>query len=59
MLETRELPIELLVYDTDEDGELYTEVRCGQRDEAEALSFTAAISARDQDATTDAVRAST
>ncbi|MVN86809.1 hypothetical protein GO986_08540 [Deinococcus sp. HMF7620] len=59
VLETRELPIELLVYDTADDGELYTEVRCGQRDEAEALSFTAAISTKDQDATTDAVRAST
>ncbi|GGM39927.1 hypothetical protein GCM10008956_15450 [Deinococcus arenae] len=58
-VETRELPIELLVYDTDDDGELYTEVRCGQRDEAEALSFTSAISARDQNATTDAVQAST
>ncbi|WP_189066222.1 hypothetical protein [Deinococcus seoulensis] len=59
VVETRELPIELLVYDTDDDGELFTEVRCGQRDEAEALSFTAVISARDQNATTDAVQAST
>lgn len=59
VIETRELPIELLVCDTDDDGELFTEVRCGQRDEAEALSFTAVISARDQNATTDAVQAST
>ena len=59
VIETRELPIELMVYDTDDDGELFTEVRCGQRDEAEALSFTAVISARDQNATTDAVQAST
>ncbi|GGS09816.1 hypothetical protein [Deinococcus sedimenti] len=58
-VETRELPIELLVYDTNDDGELYTEVRCGQRDEAEALSFTSAIASRDQNATTDAVQAST
>lgn len=59
VIETRELPIELIVYDTDDDGELYTEVRCGQRDEAEALSFTSAIASRDQNATTDAVQAST
>lgn len=59
VVETRELPIELLVYDTDDDGELFTEIRCGQRDEAEALSFTAVISARDQNATVDAVQAST
>lgn len=59
VVETRELPVELLVYDTDDDGELFTEVRCGQRDEAEALSFTAVISARDQNAMTDAVQAST
>lgn len=59
VVESRELPIELLVYDTDDDGELYTEVRCGQRDEAEALSFTSAIASRDQNATTDAVQAST
>ncbi|OLV20110.1 hypothetical protein [Deinococcus marmoris] len=54
---TRELPVDLFVYDVDEDGELYTEVRCGQSDDAEKLSFAAAITAKDQTATLDAVRA--
>ena len=53
----RELPVELFVYDTDEDGELYTEIRCGQSDDAEKLSFAAAITSKDQSATLDAVRA--
>ncbi|CAM4237333.1 hypothetical protein [Deinococcus marmoris] len=53
----RELPVDLIVYDVDEDGELYTEVRCGQSDDAEKLSFATAITSKDQAATLDAVRA--
>ncbi|UQN06758.1 hypothetical protein [Deinococcus sp. QL22] len=51
-------PIELLVYDTDDDGELFTRVRCGQRDDAEKLSFAASITERDSAASLDAVRSS-
>lgn len=53
----RELPVDLLVYDVDEDGELYTEIRCGQSDDAEKLSFATAITKKDEAATLDAVRA--
>ncbi|GAA5503024.1 hypothetical protein Dxin01_02773 [Deinococcus xinjiangensis] len=55
----RELPIDLMVYDIDPDGEMYTEIRCGQTDDAEALSWASTIAQRDQSATLDAVHANT
>ncbi|AFD27728.1 hypothetical protein [Deinococcus gobiensis] len=59
VVEIRELPIDLLVYDVDEDGQLYTEVRCGQSDDAEALSFGGVLGQGTQASTLSAVEAST
>ena len=58
-VETRELPIDLLVYSVDDDGGLWTEVRCGQTDDAEALSFGGTLALGNQGATLTAVEATT